>query len=391
MQSRSVAILLPDLRGGGAERVSLNLANEFAARGFSVDLVLMQAAGDLLPLLDERVNVVPLGANRMLGIALPLTRYLRQARPSALLANMWPLTVLSVLARASSRSKTRLVLVEHVTLSKSEIRASPLHFLALRLSMRFFAPFADARVTVSEGVADDLAATAGLRRNQISTIYNPIVQAIGGGRSSSKQIASPSIPVILNVGSLKEQKDQATLLRAFRILISEIDARLVILGEGELRTELEALAVELGIADRVSMPGFTTNPSQAYDNASLFVLASAWEGFGNVVVEALEHGVPVVSTDCPSGPREILEDGRYGTLVPIRDPQALAIAMRDSLSQAHDHGALKRRAGDFSVAKAADAYLDLLLPGWRQAEPSTTDVKVAVKPPGTSNARQEAE
>lgn len=365
-----VAILLPDLRGGGAERVCLNLANNFVARGISVDMVLMQNIGELLPLLDSRVNVVDLRVRRARGVAMPLIRYLRRASPDSLLANMWPLTIISALARAWSGLAMRLVLVEHTTLSKSEIRWSPLHFLVLRMSMRILAPLADARVTVSKGVAEDLAKITGLCRDQFSTIYNPIVQdqdrplnpeSLKGGDPSP-------IPVILNVGTLKAQKDQATLLRAFSILVSEMDAKLMILGEGELRADLEALAVELGIADRVSMPGFTTDPSQAYNSASLFVLSSAWEGFGNVIVEALYHGVPVVSTDCPSGPSEILDGGRFGSLVPIRDPQAIAIAMRDALSRAHDHEALKRRAHDFSVDKAADAYLDLLLPGWRQSD-----------------------
>lgn len=394
MPAPDVALLLPDLRGGGAERVCLNLANNFVERGLSVDMVLMQRQGDLLPLLDHRVNVIDLGASRMLGVAQPLIRYLRRARPSSLVVNMWPLTSISVLARAWSRSRTRLVLVEHTTISKSEIRKSPLHFLLLRMSMRMFAPFADARVTVSKGVADDLASITGLRRDLFSTIYNPIVQGVPPSRDALEDRAPSSVPVILNVGTLKAQKDQATLLRAFAILVSELDARLVILGEGELRDELEALAVGLGIADRVTLPGFTSDPSQVYRSASLFVLSSAWEGFGNVVVEALEHGIPVVSTDCPSGPSEILENGRFGTLVPIRDPQALAMAMRDALSQAHDHEALKRRAGDFSVARAADAYLDLLLPGWREEEvhaPLVEAREPSALPPRTMNERKEAE
>lgn len=387
----NIAILLPDMRGGGAERVCLNLANDFVARGLSVDLVLMQEIGQLLPLLDRRVNVVSLGIRRTRSVGWPLATYLARVRPESLLANMWPLTSISVLACAWSRSPTRLVLVEHVALSKSEVRASPLHFLVLRVSMRILAPYAHARVTVSSGVADDLARITGLPRDRFSTIYNPIVQGVPPSRGALLGGGSLGIPLILNVGTLKAQKDQATLLRAFAILTSQIDAKLMILGEGELRVELEALAIELGIADRVSMPGFISDPSQVYNGASLFVLSSAWEGFGNVVVEALEHGVPVVSTDCPSGPREILEDGRWGTLVPIRDPQALAKAMRDALSKTHDREALLRRAGDFSVAKAADAYLDLLLPGWRQAGLSTTDAKVAVGSTEESNPRKEAE
>src|SRR5690606_26732556 len=137
---------------------------------------------------------------------------------------------------------------------------------------------------------------------------------------------------------------------------------LCILGEGEERPRLQALVDALGLDGRLLLPGYQSDPAPWYAHADLFVLSSDHEGFGNVIVEALEQGVPVVSTDCPSGPREILEGGKYGTLVPVGDAAALASAIDDALSREHNHDALKRRAQDFSVDKAADAYLDLLLP-----------------------------
>lgn len=365
-----VALLLPDLRPGGAERVNINLANEFVARGYAVDLLLMCATGDLMPLLDPRIRVVDLGAGRMRSVFRPLTRYMREARPSSMLACMWPLTILAIAARAISNTKTRLIVAEHATWSVSERSHEKLHRLNLSTTMRLAFPRADGVVTVSEGAAEDLARIAHLPRNRVAAIFNPIV---GGAKPvvveeipESLDWATGSHRKILAVGTLKSIKDYATLLQAFAILRRSVDAKLLILGEGEERASLETLIADLGIGADVTLPGFVNSTEAYYRKADLHVLSSVGEGLPTVIVEALEQGVPVVSTDCPSGPREILDNGRYGTLVPIADPEALAQAMQDALGREHDKAALKARAADFSVSKAADAYLDLLLPDWRQ-------------------------
>ena len=171
---------------------------------------------------------------------------------------------------------------------------------------------------------------------------------------------------IETVGTLKAVKDFPTLLRAFARLREQANARLLILGEGEGRAELESLVQSLGLSDAVELPGFVGDPGPYYAKADLFVLSSDHEGFGNVIPEALGRGVPVVSTDCPSGPREILCDGKYGALVPVGDAEALAQAMLASLQSTHDPAALKARARDFAVDTIAGQYLDHLLPGWRE-------------------------
>lgn len=366
-----IAIAIPDLRGGGAERVSLNLANAFAARGLAVDLVLMRAKGELMALLDPRVRVVDLEADRVRNVVLPLIRYLRASRPTSMLANMWPLTVLAILAKLVARAPTRIVPVEHVVLSRSEISWRPVHMALLKLFSRLLLPYADGIVCVSNGVADDLAILAGMPRGKIITIYNPIVaerdSVVTGTLSTHAKAWADATFRVLNVGTLKEQKDQRTLLRAFAILSNRIDAHLLVLGTGALHSELVALSSSLGIDHRVTFAGFAPEPASYYRHANLFVLSSAWEGFGNVIVEALEQGTPVVSTDCKSGPREILDDGKFGALVPVGDVDALARAMEVALSVTHDRDALKLRAQDFSVDKAADAYLELLQPNWREA------------------------
>lgn len=364
-----VAILLPNLTGGGAERVALNLADEFIERGIAVDLVLMSASGELLPTLRPEISVVVLNASRMRGVLRPLTRYLRTRQPAALLACMWPLSTLGVAARMLARVSTRVIVAEHTNWSAAEIQRQPVHRLVLRLSMRALLPRASGVVAVSNGAAQDLARLAMLPMSAMTTIYNPITKP-----ESAKPSAPPLTPAswcadghkrVLAVGRLKAIKEYPVLLRAFAKLRERMEVRLLILGEGGERAELERMAKELGVADHVDMPGFVADTAPYFDRADLHVLCSRGEGFGNVIVEALQQGTPVVSTDCPSGPREILADGRYGTLVPVGDSDALADAMEEALTTKHDLAALRARARDFSVDEAADAYLDLLLPGWR--------------------------
>lgn len=366
-QVSTIDILLPDLRGGGAERVCLNLANEFASRGLAVRMVLMRAEGELLPLLDPRVEVVNLGAARVRNLLWPLVRHLRQARPAALLANMWPLTFVAVLARVLARVESRVVAVEHTTWSMVKRQRTA---LAIKATMRWMRPRADALLAVSAGAASDLEKLAGLPGGSVGVQYNPAVP-----NTPPEVVDPPTLDVcwlygerrrVIAVGSLKREKDFPTLLRAFARLREQTDARLLILGEGGERIALEELVHTLGLRDVVELPGFAIDLAPYYSLANLLVLSSSYEGFGNVIAEALDQGVPVVSTDCPSGPREILQDGKYGTLVPVGDADALAQAMLATLHTPHDPTVLKARARDFAVDTIADQYLDHLLPDWRE-------------------------
>ena len=361
-----VSIFMPNLTGGGAERVALNLANSFAQRGYAVDMVLLAATGEFLADLLPSVRVVDLKVTRMRWALLPLVRYLRQARPTAVLACMWPLTLAALWARALARVPSRVVVAEHTTWSRDEIASSPWGRWKVGRTMHWAFPAADGIVAVSQGAADDLARFAKLDRQAITVIYNPVV---GAAKPPATVALAPAEwwtgthRRVLAVGTLKAIKDYATLLTAFAQLRRQVDARLLILGEGGCRAALEAQACQLGIEASVFMPGFVKDPSPYYQHADLHVLSSTGEGFGNVIVEALEAGTPVVSTDCQSGPREILSDGQFGRLVPVGDAVALAAAMADSLAATHDRGALKARAQDFSIDKAVDQYLDLLSPG----------------------------
>lgn len=360
-----IAILMPHLAGGGAERVAVNLANTLAARGYAIDMVLLQAEGHLLPDLSPTIRLIDLKAARFRGALWPLVRYLRCAQPQSLLANMWPLTMAALWARLLARVPTRVVVVEHTTWSRSELLARPTVGWQVRTSMRLFYPHAGGVVAVSQGAADDLAEFTGLPRSAITAIYNPVV---GAERTPSTAVLAPTAwwngkhKRVLAVGTLKPIKEYGVLIEAFSILARKIDARLLILGEGEQRTAMEAQIRRLGLQDRMYMPGFVKDAAPYFERADLHVLSSSGEGFGNVIVEALACGTPVVSTDCRSGPREILADGRFGTLVPVGDAAALAAAMHTTLEVQPDRAALRARAQDFSIDKAVDQYLKLLVP-----------------------------
>ena len=345
----------------------VSLAAAWLSRGFDVDFVLRRAVGDLLEQIPNGARVVDLSAPRVRHAFSPLRRYLLESPPNALLAAMWPLTLIAPLAVRTSGFQGRVVISEHAPPSLSYVARGALHNTFMKTTMRIGYPLADARVGVSSGVADDMARLSGMDRARFNVIHNPAAtgQVVESGYAVPPALVERTGPILLAVGTLKAVKRHDLLIRAFARL-PRTDATLYILGEGQERAGLETLIGSLGLQDRVLLAGYQADPAPWYAHADVFVLSSDYEGFGNVIVEALEHGLPVVSTNCPTGPHEILEDGKYGTLVPVGDVDALARAMDEALSASHDREQLKRRARDFSVDKAADAYLDLLLPDWRE-------------------------
>ena len=334
-----VAIFLPALQGGGAERIMLNLAGGLAGRGYDLDLVLAQAEGPYLAEVPGLVRLVELNARhrrarRTLASFPALVRYLRRERPAALLTALHA-NVIAVWAKRLAGVPTRVVIGEHNTFSLAYQQLPALRgWLTLRL-VRSFYPWADEIVAVSRGVADDLAQVTGIPRQRIRVVYNPVVMPELRTKAQAPLDHSwfepGQPPVVLAVGRLAAQKDFPTLIRAFAQVRRTRPARLLILGEGEERPVLEALARELGLEQCVSLPGFVGNPYVYMAHAAVFVLSSRWEGLPTVLVEALYCGAPVVATDCPSGPREILADGLYGRLVPVGDAAALAEAIGATL------------------------------------------------------------
>ena len=359
-----IATVLPALLPmGGLERLVITQMSEFAARGFDTDIVFINEPQDVSAVLPAGSRSFDLQVKRLRSAVPALVRYLRQERPDAVHATMWPVTSIVAVAHRLARSRSRLVLSDHNPLSLQYSSRGRLHRLVLRASIAATYPLADARVAVSGGVADDLARLSGLCRSRFTVIHNPVpVTGAGTARGTDSPWGDWRGKRIITVGRMKAQKNHALLVRAFQRLLQHVDARLMILGVGELAGTLAEQVAAAGLQDRVLLPGYIQDPTPYYESADLFVLSSDYEGFGNVIVEALAAGLPVVSTDCPGGPAEILQSGRYGRLVPVGDEAALAAAMAQALVEPHDRGFLKSRAQDFTPSVLAAQYIHLLCP-----------------------------
>lgn len=359
-------MVIPYLGGGGAERVVLNLLHGFVERGIQVDLVLVREQGPLLREVPPEVRVVLLRGGRIVASLPSLVAYLRRRRPDALLSHLDTMNVITLLAVRLSGCRPRTVTTTHVAISR-HAEDGPLRRRIARWLVPLVYPWADAVVGVSKGVVAELQRHIGAGRARTVVVYNPVVP----DRLPAAPRVEPVPPVLpgegrrmlLSVGRLERQKNQLLLVdAAARVLEREPDLCLVILGEGPERSHLEERIAELGLADRMLLPGFVSDPDPFYRAASLFVLSSDWEGLPTVLIEALSHGCPVVSTRCPSGPEEILEGGRFGRLVEPGNVEELAKAITAGLEETVDADALRDRAYDFGCAHAVDAYMELLFP-----------------------------
>ena len=357
-------ILLPTLRGGGAERLHLNLAREWIAVGIGVEIVLLKREGELLDLVPDGVTIHDLDVTRIRSSVFPLRKYLASTKPDITIAAMWPLTLAAVAAWRLAGRPGRLLISDHTQLSIACPKELGTPSWLLRWSIRLLYPLASRVVAVSKGVKEDICRLGGIDPSLVSVIYNPTALDVPPADDvhlrAQRLWGDVQCLKILAVGTLKTQKDHATLLHAFALLPVSLKPKLIVLGSGPLLDELLALRHQLGLEDNVHFAGFTRDPSDWYRTADLFVLSSRWEGFANVIVEALSFGLPVVSTNCPSGPSEILEDGRFGTLVEPGNPTALAEAIAGAPRRTWDRTALVLRSRDFSNAKIAGEYLALM-------------------------------
>ena len=376
---RRIAIFLPDLGGGGAERAMTSVANGISALGHPVDMVLGKAWGPFLSELSPSVRVVDLGNRRVALCLRPLRRYLRDEAPAALLSAMSHANVVALVASSLAGRGIRKVVSERSSLTRFIVSEQAsfrgwrkadidLKSRLIRFAMWLLYRRADAVVTVSEDMRGEFPGAV--------AIANPVdcaeIRALAAATPVHPWMQSERI--VLAAGRLVPQKDFTTLIRAFAGMART--AKLVILGEGPERPKLERLVSELGLEDRVSLPGFDPNPFAYMGRAALFVLSSCYEGLPGVLIQAMACGCPVVATDCPTGPREILEDGRWGDLVPVGDVPALAEAMEAALAR-DVHPDVRRRAADYSVEAAVAKYLAVLLPAEARAAEAATATAIA--------------
>lgn len=358
-----IALAVPSIGYGGAEAVNVALGKEFLERGYRVDFVTMREEPETEMLVPKAARHMCLRVEKTRQVLLPLIRYLRAASPDALVASLWPFTSLCVLANKLCGGTARTVVCEHNTLSIQYANRGFAHDAFLRWSLAYESSFADASVSVSSGVADDLASLSGLSRRRFTVIHNPLLDRrfLQSGDSAAEAVwRGWRGPRLMTVGQFKKQKNHPMLIQAFKEFLKLRDARLLMLGEGDLLDATRQLVAEEGLADKVLLPGAVSDPTPYYRSADLFVLSSDYEGLGNVLIEALSVGLPVVSTDCKSGPAEILGNGKWGRLVPVGDAEALTRAMLEALDAEHDREALKRRAVEFSPQRIADQYLRLI-------------------------------
>ena len=399
---RHIAFYLSSFPGGGLERVTLTLMSELLARGHRIDLVLERYEGDFLSQVPDAVRQVSLrhsskwraclrlvraqpvhglsqaramlfGTHRHipLGRLDSLVDYLREQRPDVVIAAAGRIPFLALWAKAIARVSTVFVIAEHSTFSQrlaafEADAAKHARLIYRQRLMRGLYRRADAVFAVSAGVADDIAAVSGLARERIHILYNPVVSLALMHRAEQTPTfdwaCDTDTPCILAVGRLAPEKGFDTLISAFaRVREDRHDARLLILGEGPERARLEAQVAACGLDEVVALPGWADNPQACMRTCRLFVLSSRVEGLPVTLVEALACGTPIVATDCRSGPREILEDGRHGELVPVDDIEALAAAITSVLGRPTTGAeARRRRAADFGVEPAVDAYERLI-------------------------------
>jgi glycosyltransferase involved in cell wall biosynthesis len=349
---------LPAMDGGGTEAVFALLSRAFVARGYAVDLVLNAARGPTLERIDAGTNVVDLQACRSIAALPKLAAYLRRHAPAVLLSAFEVSNVIAVAAAVMAR--TRCAVSVHAIASHTLDRRTDWQYRYLRPVMSRAYARADVIITVSDAVADDLARLTGISRDTMQRIYNPLPPEIDDLALADRGDAYPrGIPTVLAVGRLVEEKDFGTLLHAFSLLRERRRAQLVVLGDGPEKTRLAALARALDIAADVHFLGFVSNPYAHMRSADVLAVSSISEGLGNVIVEALACGTPVVSTNCVGGPAEILCDGKYGRLVPVGDAGALADAIAATLD-APPPTNLRARADDFKLDQIAAQYLGAL-------------------------------
>jgi glycosyltransferase involved in cell wall biosynthesis len=361
MAGKKIAIFIQSMTVGGAERMAINLSKGLMQQGMQVDLLLANCSGGLLSEVPPQVTIIDLKGKRVLFSLIPLVRYLRTYHPDLLYSIQDHTSLIAVWAVRLAPVKVPLVISSHTMISASLAGEPSFRNWLIKILSRFFFPYADAAICVSRAVAEDLIKTSKMPPQKTHVVYNPVVYP-GLEQEARQSISHPwfqsdNPPLILAVGRLAVAKDYPTLLRAFSLVCRKRKAHLLILGEGRERPRLEALVRKLGLIDNVQMPGFVRNPYAYMAHARLLVLSSRWEGFGNVLVEALACGTPVVSTDCGGGIREVLADGRFGMLVPVGDAEALAEAILETLQTPPDRAMLRQRAQDFTVEKSVKEYL----------------------------------
>lgn len=352
---------------GGIGKLTLHLMEEFLKRNIAVDLFLMKGGGEYIEQVPKNVRVFIEEGSYFRRIRKFIT-YLNKEKPVISISARQRQDLVNILSCLLSFGKTRPIITIHTNVSvenliHNKFRTRGIHVVTLsKLLYKIPKKF----IAVSKGVADDFAHRTGVKRTLIKVIHNPVyrsnieISKPEKAPQTYEKLMSEGRKYIIAVGRLTQQKDFSTLIKAFNIVRKRENVALVVLGEGPLRGTLENEIAELRLEKDVFLLGFVNNPYYYIKKAEAFVLSSRWEGFGIVIVEAMVVGTPIISTNCPSGPDEILENGKYGRLVPVENPEEMAEAIIDTLNTPHDPELLIEKAKDFSIEKIAQEYLQYI-------------------------------
>jgi len=355
-----ITLFIGDLTIGGAEKTTVNLANKLVENGHEVEVLLIKNNGKLIEELVSEVKLSVLPVDRMRWAAIPLAWHLRRTQPDVVISSMTGTNVMGIIASQLAQVSARIIVTEHSTQWQQRSARIKRDITLAKYMYRF----ADYVVGVSKGVSERMRDWESIPDSKIVTIYNPAItkEQIGAvyNPPSHEWFQDRDIKVVLSAGRHVEEKDYPTLIRAFSRLSEEHDeVRLVLLGSGDLTPKYESLADDLGVREKIWMPGFVTEPFPYMSHADVFALSSRVESLSLVLIEAMACGTPVVSTDCPNGPSEVLVDGEYGELVPVADPKSLKNALERTLTEPIDREKLQQRARDFSVDRATVQYENL--------------------------------
>ena len=359
-----LAIFFSTSGHSGVDRLAKNLVPALARRGYTIDVLKVRRHGPNLTEAPPGVRIIDLGTAHTYSSLMPVVRYLRQERPRSLYCDKDRINHTALLARALARVPTFLAVGTGTTLSIDCAQRGLFHRIKTRFSTGRLYPFADNVIVTAEGVADDMAVYTGLDRNKIQVVPCPIVPdwVFQGGFETPDHpwFHDGGPPIIMGLGELCARKDFVTLLRGFAQLRETQPCRLMIIGRGEDRDRLLATAHELGVADHLALPGFVDAPYAWLARARVFAFTSVLEGLGFALIEALACGIPSVATRCPSGPAEILQNGKYGPLVPVGDHVALAVALESALLRPLPGAFLQEAARPYEIENATTAYIRAL-------------------------------
>lgn len=361
---KKVTVLMSFSGAGGVERMVMNLVREFAAQCEAVDLLVIRAKGPHFSNIPPNVNIIKLNANHTLTAIPAIARYLKAHKPEALLVAKDRAGRAAVIARALAGVSTKIYVRLGTNLSTALEHRSRLSAWWRKAPMTAIYKKVDQVIAVSQGVAEDTIKITGIPEEKVCVIRNPVVtqEFLKKAQEDAPHswLVDKECPVVMGVGRLSVQKDFETLIKAFAEVNKIRPLRLIILGDGGKRDELETMVRSLGLSDKVLMPGFQDNPMCWVKSADVFVLSSRWEGSPNALTEALALGVPSVSTRCPSGPNETLAEGQYGPLVAMGDYMDMAKQIINVIDQPHPAEYLKSAVAEYHVNISAKRYLELL-------------------------------